>query len=289
MSKNGKLIFKNFDPYVTSKFGYRDAIYKNGKLISKAGGHDGVDYGTNGKKLAQYAIEDGKVLACGTDSTKAKFVYVYYPRLAMVGLHYHLDSYKVKKGQKVTAETILGYTGTTGNSTGIHLHYGWFPYSNWGKAWKNRGWLDFEKYEYVAPVKEEPKEEPKAPVIEKTEEPKAPIVEKTIDELAQEVLDGKHGNGAERIKSLGDNYNAVQKRVNEMLHEQRAEAKPVVDTIKVGDKVKVTSRKDYNDHTNDKWVLKAQFRVKEIAGDRVVITRNGAVTGAWDMKDLKKV
>ena len=271
MSKNGKLIFKNFDPYVTSKFGYRDAIYKNGKLISKAGGHDGVDYGTNAKKLPQYPIEDGVVLKCGTDSTKAKFVEVYYPRLAMVGLHYHLDSYVVKKGQAVNANTILGYTGTTGNSTGIHLHYGWYPYANRNKAWSKRGWLDFEKYEYYPPVKEEPK---------------APVIEKTIDELAQEVLDGKHGNGAERIKSLGDKYNAVQKRVNELLHAQRAEAKPA---IKVGDLVKVTSRVDYNGRTNDKWVLKAQFRVKEIAGDRVVITRNGAVTGAWDMKDLKKV
>lgn len=275
MSKNGKLIFKNYDPYVTSKFGYREAIYKNGKLISKAGGHDGVDYGTNGKKLAQYAIEDGKVLGCGTDSTKAKFVYVYYPRLAMVGLHYHLDSYSVKKGQAVNANTILGYTGTTGNSTGIHLHYGWFPYKNWGKAWNKRGWLDFEKYEYNPPVVEEPKEEPKE--------------EKTIDELAKEVLAGKYGVGAARVKALGTKYAAVQARVNEMLREQRAEAAPKPVAIKVGDKVKVTSRVDYNGHTNDKWVLKAIFAVKEIAGNRVVITRNGAVTGAWNMKDLKKV
>lgn len=38
-----------------------------------------------------------------------------------------------------------------------------------------------------------------------------------IDKLAQEVIDGKHGSGDERKKSLGANYNAVQARVNEIL------------------------------------------------------------------------
>lgn len=41
--------------------------------------------------------------------------------------------------------------------------------------------------------------------------------EKTIDELVQEVLDGKHGNGKERKASLGDRYNEVQNAVNEKL------------------------------------------------------------------------
>ena len=40
---------------------------------------------------------------------------------------------------------------------------------------------------------------------------------KTIDELTQEVLDGKHGNGDERKASLGDQYDVVQERVNEIL------------------------------------------------------------------------
>lgn len=40
---------------------------------------------------------------------------------------------------------------------------------------------------------------------------------KSIDELAREVIDGKHGNGEARRKSLGDQYEAVQTRVNELL------------------------------------------------------------------------
>ena len=42
-------------------------------------------------------------------------------------------------------------------------------------------------------------------------------VEKSIDELAQEVIAGKHGNGDARKKALGSRYDEVQARVNEIL------------------------------------------------------------------------
>lgn len=48
--------------------------------------------------------------------------------------------------------------------------------------------------------------------------PQPKPVEKTTDQLAQEVIDGKHGSGEERKKSLGSRYNEVQKRVNEILN-----------------------------------------------------------------------
>lgn len=44
-----------------------------------------------------------------------------------------------------------------------------------------------------------------------------PSTSKSIDKLAKEVIDGKHGTGETRKKSLGSNYSAVQKRVNEIL------------------------------------------------------------------------
>ena len=43
---------------------------------------------------------------------------------------------------------------------------------------------------------------------------------KTIDEIAQEVIDGKWGNGQERkdrLTEAGYNYSSVQKRVNELI------------------------------------------------------------------------
>ena len=60
---------------------------------------------------------------------------------------------------------------------------------------------------------------PAVPETEITVEPA-----KTVDELAQEVLDGKWGIGDERKKRLteaGYDYAAVQKRVNELLEEKK--------------------------------------------------------------------
>lgn len=115
-------IFKRNDWYVTSPFGYRKPI----KTSNGTSGtfHDGCDYGTNGQKWPQYAIEDGIVLNCGNDKTGAKYVWINYPRINKKLLHYHLDNICVIKNQSVTENTILGYTGKTGMSTGIHLHLG---------------------------------------------------------------------------------------------------------------------------------------------------------------------
>lgn len=41
---------------------------------------------------------------------------------------------------------------------------------------------------------------------------------KTVDQLAREVLEGKWGDGEERKQRLGDRYEEVQKRVNELLY-----------------------------------------------------------------------
>lgn len=114
-------IFKRSDWYVTSNFGWR--IHPISKVKKY---HYGTDYGTNVKKWAQYAIEDGYVhIVHSTDNGGyGKYIWVRYPRIDRSLLHAHLDSIVVKKGDKVKAGTLLGYTGTTGNSTGIHLHLG---------------------------------------------------------------------------------------------------------------------------------------------------------------------
>lgn len=49
-----------------------------------------------------------------------------------------------------------------------------------------------------------------------------PTAGKTIDQIAKEILSGNnpYGNGDERIANLGDKYDAVQKRVNELIAEK---------------------------------------------------------------------
>ncbi|MBP9989794.1 MAG: M23 family metallopeptidase, partial [Ruminococcus sp.] len=108
--------------YITSPYGKRTVISTSaGKTASY---HQGTDYGTNNLKIAQYAIESGSIISCGTASDGAKYVWVKYPRINKKFLHYHLDSIKVKTGQSVSKGTLLGYTGMTGKATGIHLHLG---------------------------------------------------------------------------------------------------------------------------------------------------------------------
>ena len=72
------------------------------------------------------------------------------------------------------------------------------------KVKENRGYKVFNEkgvaiYDAVAPVKPKP-------------------VAKTDKQLAQEVIDGKHGNGDARKKSLGDRFSAVQVEVNKILY-----------------------------------------------------------------------
>lgn len=122
MSTISNLIFNNQPHYVTSSYGARATITTSSGTTSSF--HNGTDYGTNSKKLPQYAIEDGYVFAAQKASDGAKYVWVIYPRIKKAFLHYHLDSISVKAGQTVKKDTKLGTTGKTGKATGIHLHLG---------------------------------------------------------------------------------------------------------------------------------------------------------------------
>ena len=60
---------------------------------------------------------------------------------------------------------------------------------------------------------------------------------KSVDELAQEVIDGKWGDGEDRKKRLeaaGYNYNAVQNRVNEMLAKPKKSVAEVAKDVIAG-------------------------------------------------------
>ena len=54
---------------------------------------------------------------------------------------------------------------------------------------------------------------------------------KTIEQLANEVIKGKHGTGAARQRSLGIQYNAVQRRVNQILSGNKSAPKKSIDTV----------------------------------------------------------
>jgi len=58
-------------------------------------------------------------------------------------------------------------------------------------------------------------------------------------------------------------------------------------TIVVGSTVKIKSgAKDYNGSSLASFVYAREYKVKEITGDRVVITFNGAIVAAMKISDL---
>ena len=133
-------IFKRADWYVTSSFGKRKH-----PITGQLSFHQGTDYGTDVQKWGQYAIEEGYVYkVTRSASGYGNSIWVRYPRINRSLFHAHLDSIKVKEGQNVSEGTLLGYTGTSGSSTGIHLHLGM---TEIGKD----TWLDPHAYDYQAP------------------------------------------------------------------------------------------------------------------------------------------
>lgn len=158
MSAISKKIFNGANHYITSPYGKRKTISTSAG--STASFHYGTDYGTNGKKLPQYAIEDGYVFAAQRAKDCALYVWVIYPRIKKAFLHYHLDRYKVRAGQSVKNGTLLGYTGKTGKATGVHLHLGirdltrlsdsQIKHMTWALL-RSCAYIDPEKLYYTAP------------------------------------------------------------------------------------------------------------------------------------------
>jgi len=82
--------------------------------------HTGIDLGGNTKIKA---IGDGIVVQCGEDIYAGNAVYVVIQHAdGYVSIYYHLKSYSVHKGENVQKGDPIGVMGSTGFSTGPHLH-----------------------------------------------------------------------------------------------------------------------------------------------------------------------
>lgn len=106
---------------------------------------------------------------------------------------------------------------------------------------RTRGWALFleEVQKELNRLKGTEGSKPVTPsVSNNTPTPTVPSTDsKSIDQLAQEVIDGKHGTGDTRKRILGSQYNAVQKRVNELLSGKATVAKPTTDINKLANEV----------------------------------------------------
>ena len=102
---------------ITSNFGYRiHPISKVRKL------HGGVDLVKNHNDPI-YAFRKGTVSFAGRNNQGFGNLVIVNEPNGYRNFYAHLNSINVKKGQKVTTNTIIGRQGATGNVTGSHLHF----------------------------------------------------------------------------------------------------------------------------------------------------------------------
>lgn len=131
---------------VTSKYGKRKhpITGEEGKM------HYGTDLISDAGDKNIYALEDGYVQKTVKNQSKAttgfgNYIWVRYPRINRSIIYAHCKSIKLKKGDKVKKGTIIAIMGSTGASTGVHVHLGM---TEIGKD----TWLNTDTYNYQPPV-----------------------------------------------------------------------------------------------------------------------------------------
>jgi murein DD-endopeptidase MepM/ murein hydrolase activator NlpD len=102
---------------VASGFGYRiDPIYKTRKL------HAGLDFSApQGTPI--YATADGRVQTASYSNVGYGNHVVIDHGYGYETLYGHMVRIKARRGQRIKRGEIIGYVGSTGKSTGAHLHY----------------------------------------------------------------------------------------------------------------------------------------------------------------------
>lgn len=101
---------------ITSKFGPRKH-----PVLKRKSFHNGVDFAAKLNDKVK-TISDGIVVHSGSRGALGKAVFVSHPKLKVTSIYGHLNKVAVRKGETVSAGNVIGYAGTTGRSTGVHLH-----------------------------------------------------------------------------------------------------------------------------------------------------------------------
>ena len=101
---------------LTSNYGPR-----NTGIAGASTNHKGVDIGGVGYDTNVLATKDGIVITSTYSSSYGNYVVVSHGP-GNTTLYAHMSSRSVSEGDMVTQGQTIGYVGTTGSSTGNHLH-----------------------------------------------------------------------------------------------------------------------------------------------------------------------
>jgi len=116
-SNPGGYIWPVDSHYITSTVGGRASPGGIGST-----NHKGTDIGRVGYNSSIYAAKDGKVIISEYSRSYGNYVVLYHGA-GNTTLYAHMSNRKVSVGQTVKQGDVLGITGSTGNSTGPHLHF----------------------------------------------------------------------------------------------------------------------------------------------------------------------
>jgi len=110
---------------ITSHFSHR----RYHPVLKRYRPHHGTDFGARtGTPLL--AVSSGKVSFSGYMGGYGKVVKIKHAG-GYESLYAHQSRIRVKRGQQVKKGQIIGYVGSTGRSTGPHLHFGMTRYGKW--------------------------------------------------------------------------------------------------------------------------------------------------------------
>lgn len=116
-SNPGGYIWPVNSRYITSTVGGRASPGGIGST-----NHKGTDIGRVGYTSPVYASKSGTVIVSQRSSSYGEYVVISHGS-GNTTLYAHLSSRKVSVGQYVNQGDVIGITGSTGNSTGPHLHF----------------------------------------------------------------------------------------------------------------------------------------------------------------------
>lgn len=99
--------------------------------------HTGADIGWYGTDDKVVAMASGKVVVPRYSNTAGNYIWIEHGN-GYTTVYSHLKSISVKNGQQVKQGQLVGIKGTSGNSTGVHLHFEVIKHHTFSNDWNKK-------------------------------------------------------------------------------------------------------------------------------------------------------
>lgn len=99
--------------------------------------HSGCDIGWYGTDDKVYAMASGKVVVPKYSNTAGNYIWIEHGN-GYTSVYSHLKTILVKNGQHIKQGYPIGIKGTTGNSTGVHLHLELIKHHTFSNDWNKK-------------------------------------------------------------------------------------------------------------------------------------------------------